>query len=319
MLTNSTLKQTVLVGFVVCVLAAACSSNDGRGEQLVSPDTTVAETTTTDDTTGTTDDGHDEPVATYLTVEVHDDEDDHVHNDDGSITAVETTTTTTVVVHDDEDDHVHNEDGSITGIVVAPVATYPTVTPETPVLVEDWVDEPTPTTSTVAVPSTAAYRLTDDGYEVTKSSSTPGWMPVTDDSEWLTWVGDCMDVSDRTPVDLAWRVCSSNVGGMRAFALGHGMDQNCVRTTAGPMSTSGDFTVDAVVKEGRFVGVVLCSGRIVWSGEAHTTKKAALAEAQQHMPHIRAIQDDRDSQQFTMDLAAGMAEPSPGDDWVLGL
>ena len=85
------------------------------------------------------------------------------------------------------------------------------------------------------------------------------------------------------------------------------------------MSTSGDFTVDAVVKEGRFVGVVLCSGRIVWSGEAHTTKKAALAEAQQHMPHIRAIQDDRDSQQFTMDLAAGMAEPSPGDDWVLGL
>ena len=34
MLTNSTLKQTVLVGFVVCVLAAACSSNDGRGEQL---------------------------------------------------------------------------------------------------------------------------------------------------------------------------------------------------------------------------------------------------------------------------------------------
>ena len=82
MLINSTLKQTVLVGFVVCVLAAACSSNDGRGEQLVPPDTTVAETTTTDDTTvddtsttvtdahGHSEDTHthDEPVATYPTV-----------------------------------------------------------------------------------------------------------------------------------------------------------------------------------------------------------------------------------------------------------
>ena len=100
MLNNSTLKQTVLVGFVVCVLAAACSSNDGRGEQPSASDTTVAETTTTSDAPSTsvddttTDDAehghsedthtHDEPVATYPTVPLLDQCRDvfgHIHPD----------------------------------------------------------------------------------------------------------------------------------------------------------------------------------------------------------------------------------------------
>ena len=77
MLTISTLKQTVLVSFVVCVLAAACSSNDGTTLDVPETSTTVGvaeppvtteplpdpTTTVVDDTTttavGHTDDGDD--------------------------------------------------------------------------------------------------------------------------------------------------------------------------------------------------------------------------------------------------------------------
>ena len=85
------------------------------------------------------------------------------------------------------------------------------------------------------------------------------------------------------------------------------------------MSALGDSTVDAIVEGGRFVGVVRLSGRIIWHGEPRTTKLESLTEAQQHMTRDRVTQDDRDSQQFTMDLAASLAEPSWADDGVLGL
>ena len=77
--------------------------------------------------------------------------------------------------------------------------------------------------------------------------------------------------------------------------------------------------VDVVLENGKFVGVLRCSGCIVWRGEPLATKRAALAEAQEHRMQLRANQDDRDSQRFTMDLAAGLAEESRGDDEVLSL
>lgn len=85
------------------------------------------------------------------------------------------------------------------------------------------------------------------------------------------------------------------------------------------MSESDDFTVDAILERGRFVGVVRRSGHIVWRGEARTSKSTALADAQHHRMQDRSTQDDRDSQRFTMDLAADLAEQSRGDDGGLGL
>ena len=186
MLTNSTLKQTVLVGFVVCVLAAACSSNDGRGDQLVSPDTTVAETTTSDapsttvDDTSTTadtstvaettsppvDDGHghthDEPVATYPVVEVAD-------------------TTTTVVVEVQVADITEDEIDDLPPLVrdlffpEPVVITAPTTTsaaPTTPTTTSDSGEpepqsatpvEPTPTTIPTEPISEATSTYTPEG------------------------------------------------------------------------------------------------------------------------------------------------------------
>ena len=60
MSTTSTLKQGLLVGLVICVLAAACSNNDGRGEQPAASDTSIAD----NDTTTTTTQGVAEPTTT---------------------------------------------------------------------------------------------------------------------------------------------------------------------------------------------------------------------------------------------------------------
>ena len=60
MSTTSTLKQGLLVGLVSCVLAAACSSEGGRGEQPAAPDISIAD----NDTTTTTTQGVAEPTTT---------------------------------------------------------------------------------------------------------------------------------------------------------------------------------------------------------------------------------------------------------------
>ena len=158
MLNIPTLKQTVLAGFVVCVLAAACSSNDGRGDQFVPPDTTVAEaTTTTGDAPSTS---VDETSTTPTTVD-----DTSTTATDAPSTSVDETTTTvveeplnydeiaefieetnpTIIVGED----VVNEDGSI-GSSVPFNPLPPELLPE-PVVV---TVPPTTASTTTEAPST---------------------------------------------------------------------------------------------------------------------------------------------------------------------
>ena len=167
MFTTTTLKQAFLVVFVAVLFAAACSSDGGRGDQLVLPDTTDAPSTTVDATPTSVDDtttsdapstsvddtttsdapstSVDESPTTVVevesptaVVEVHDDESDHVHNDDGSVTAVETTTTAA------PDDQTDIE-------VPATTTVAPTTTTAAP---DDQADIEVPATTTVAPTTT---------------------------------------------------------------------------------------------------------------------------------------------------------------------
>ena len=169
MFTTSTLKQALLVVFIAVLFAAACSSDGGRGDQLVLPDTTDAEATTTSDAPSTSVDDTstsvgepsttivDEPSASVVepstsvdapptaVVEVHDDESDHVHNDDGTVTAVETTTTAAA------DDQTDIEVPPVTTVAPPVITVAPTTTTAAP---DDQTDIEVPTTTTV-VPTTA--------------------------------------------------------------------------------------------------------------------------------------------------------------------
>ena len=174
MLTIPTLKKTLLIGFVVCVLAAACSSNDGRGEQFVPPDTTVAETTTTSDAPSTSvDDTSTTPT-------------------DAPSTSVDETTTTvverltydeiaefieetnpTIIVGED----VVNEDGSI-GSSVPFNPLPPELLPE-PVVV---TVPPTTASTTTEAPSTTEPTTTPSTTEPATDTptTTTVWREATD-------------------------------------------------------------------------------------------------------------------------------------------
>ena len=188
MLNIPTLKKTLLVGFVVCVLAAACSSNDGRGDQIVPPDTTVAEaTTTTGDAPSTS---VDETSTTPTSV----DDTSTTATDAPSTSVDETTTTTdvdeeplnydeiaefieetnpTIIVGED----VVNEDGSI-GSSVPFNPLPPELLPE-PVVV---TVPPTTASTTTEAPSTTEPTTTPSTTEPTPDTSTTTtvWREATD-------------------------------------------------------------------------------------------------------------------------------------------
>ena len=181
MFTIPTLKQALLAVFVAVLFAAACSSDGGRGDQLVLPDTTDAPSTTVDatptsvepsttvvdETTTTHGHTHDEPSTTATDVDG-----DRLTYDE--IAEFIEETNPTLIVGED----VVNEDGSIGSsvtfdtlpphllpepvvVTVPPTTVPPTTVPPTtvaPTTVAPTTVPPTtvpPTTEpTITVPTT---------------------------------------------------------------------------------------------------------------------------------------------------------------------
>ena len=129
--------KPVLVGLVFVVVAAACSSDGGRGETPVSSAPNVADSSAPDETTTTV-----VEEVTTTTVEVHDD-------DDGSVTVVEDGDAAETTTTDDLDNQT-------TTTAAAPSTTAaPTTTPTTTVPPPTATPTSAPPTTTVPPPTAA--------------------------------------------------------------------------------------------------------------------------------------------------------------------
>lgn len=156
MSTTSTLRQGFLVGLVVCVLAAACNSEGGRGEQPAAPDTSIAD----NDTTTTTTQGVAEPTTTTQGVAEPSTTAEAEPSTTGGSDADITTTTTVDATTTTSDGDTH--DGEVV------------VVPETDIGDSDepTVVIPTETTTSATQPATTEATITPEPSTTAPSTTT---------------------------------------------------------------------------------------------------------------------------------------------------